>query len=240
MALPEQRQQHQQDPTEYEPLLGQTGDAGHLKEEGIYRNLFTGTAAIAQAGVLILVALVWSGILSNQLIFFSPHPLLNSSALLLQVQAALILQPATTSTPRNKLLGTKIHYVLQSISILAFLSGLIIIEINKGDHPRFTSFHGVVGLITYISIVLQALVGVIQYFFPAQILGSVDRGKRIYKYHRLSGYALLVLELVAIFAATRTTYNVNILKIPFYPVAGAGLLLLVGVGSRVQRQKLGL
>ncbi|TQB75215.1 hypothetical protein MPDQ_003468 [Monascus purpureus] len=209
MASPEQRQQHRQDPTQYEPLLGQTGDVGHLKEDGIYRNLFTGTAAIAQAGVLI-------------------------------VQAALILQPTTTSTPRTKLLGTKVHYVLQSISILAFLSGLIIIEINKGDHPRFTSFHGVVGLITYISIVLQALVGVIQYFFPAQILGSVGRGKQIYKYHRLSGYALLVLELVAVLAATQTTYNVNILKIPFYPVAGAGLLLLVGVGSRVQRQKLGL
>lgn len=42
MASPEQRQQHRQDPTQYEPLLGQTGDVGHLKEDGIYRNLFTG------------------------------------------------------------------------------------------------------------------------------------------------------------------------------------------------------
>ena len=130
--------------------------------------------------------------------------------------------------------------MLQLVSVLAFLSGLTIIEINKGDHPRFTSVHGVTGLVTYITIALQSLGGVVQYFLPAQVLGSVERGKRVYKYHRVLGYVLLVLELATIVAATQTTFNVNLLKIPFLPVVGASVLLLVGVASRISRRKLGL
>lgn len=164
--------------------------------------------------------------------------LLNSAAILLQVQAALILQP--TATPRQKLLGTRVHYALQGISLLAFIAALVIIEINKGDHERFTSIHGVLGLVTYIVIALQALGGIIQYFFPVTILGSVDNGKRIYKYHRWSGYALLVLELATVAAATQTTYNVNALHIPLWGVVAAAILVVAGVGARIKKHKLGL
>jgi hypothetical protein len=36
--------------------------------------MFKGTAAIAQAGIWILAAIVWGAIFSKKLIFFSAHP----------------------------------------------------------------------------------------------------------------------------------------------------------------------
>ncbi|GIC87169.1 cytochrome b561 domain-containing protein [Aspergillus udagawae] len=222
---------------EDEPLLGGPGAVTQRDSDPIYRNLIKGTAAVAQFGILILVALIWAGIFSHPLIFFSAHPLLNSSAILLQVQAALILQP--TATPQQKLLGTRIHYSLQAISLAAFVTAFIIIEINKGDHPRLTSPHSIFGLITYICIILQALLGLVQYFFPVTILGSADAGKRLYKYHRHFGYSLLVLELATVAAATQTTYNVNVLHIPLWGVLVAAVLIVAGVGARIKKHKLG-
>ncbi|KAF7172492.1 hypothetical protein CNMCM5623_004706 [Aspergillus felis] len=222
---------------EDEPLLGGPGAVTQRDSEHIYRNLIKGTAAVAQCGILILAALIWAGIFSHPLIFFSAHPLLNSSAILLQVQAALILQP--TATPQQKLLGTRIHYSLQAFSLAAFVTAFIIIEINKGDHPRLTSPHAIFGLITYICIILQALLGLVQYFFPVTILGSVDAGKRLYKYHRHFGYSLLVLELATVAAATQTTYNVNVLHIPLWGVLVAAVFIVAGVGARIKKHKLG-
>ncbi|KAF7595840.1 hypothetical protein BBP40_004652 [Aspergillus hancockii] len=223
---------------EDEPLLGRPGDVVQKESHYIFYNLFTGTASLAQFGIWIIAILVWSGILSHPLILFSAHPLLNSSALLLQVQAALILQP--TTSPQQKLKGTRIHYTIQSISVAAFLAAFIVIEVNKGNHARFTSPHGVMGLITYILIILQASGGVIQYFIPVKVLGSVDNGKKLYKYHRLSGYVLLLLELVTVSAATRTAFNLSVLAIPLWAVAVGAVLVVSGVGARVKKHKLGL
>lgn len=162
--------------------------------------------------------------------------LLNSSAILLQTQATLILQP--THTAKQKVLGARIHFGTIVASNIAFVAGLVIIEINKGSQPRFTSPHGILGLITYIFILLQALVGVAQYFLPTLIFGSVEKGKSIYKWHRLSGYLLIVLELVTVIAATRTAYNVNVLHIHLWAVIVASVLLLLGLGARIKIHKL--
>ncbi|RHZ57374.1 hypothetical protein CDV55_104299 [Aspergillus turcosus] len=222
---------------EDEPLLGRPGAVTQGDSDPIYRNLIKGTASVAQCGILLLTALIWAGIFSHPLIFFSAHPLLNSSAILLQVQAALILQP--TATPQQKLLGTQIHYSLQAISLAAFITAFIIIEINKGNHPRLTSPHSIFGLVTYICIILQALLGLVQYFFPVTILGSADAGKRLYKYHRHFGYTVLVLELATVAAATQTTYNVNVLHIPLWGVLVAAVLVVAGVGARIKKHRLG-
>ncbi|EKV05983.1 Cytochrome b561, putative [Penicillium digitatum PHI26] len=210
---------------EDEPLLGRPGDVTQNPNESFYRNLFT-------------AALVWQGVLSLPLSLFTPHPLLGSSALLLQVQAALILQP--TTTPQQKRIGTRIHYVLQLLSVVLFVSAFVIIELNKGSHPHFVSPHGLLGLVTYIAIVLQAVVGVIQFSLPVTILGSVDAGKRIYKYHRWSGYVLLLLEMATVVAATQTTYNVTAIHIPLWGVLVSVVLILAGVGARIKTHKLGL
>lgn len=172
---------------------------------------------------------------TNQIV---PSQLFAISAVLLQVQAALILQP--TATPPQKRLGTRIHYTVQLISVICFLAAFTIIEINKGDHPHFASLHGILGLLTVVLVALQALVGVVQYFLPVAVLGSVDAGKRIYKYHRWFGYVLLLLEISTVVAATQTGYNLATIHIPAWAVVATAVAILVGVGARIKKHKLGL
>ncbi|KAJ6115876.1 Cytochrome b561 eukaryote [Penicillium sp. IBT 18751x] len=200
------------------PLLGRPGDATQRQGESVARNLISDRITVLPDASFV--------------------QLLASSGLLLQIQAALVLQP--TATPQQKLLGTRIHYSLQLVSIICFLAAFIVIEVNKGDHPHFASPHGILGLVTVIFIVLQALVGVVQFFLPATVLGSVEIGKRIYKYHRWAGYVLLLLESTTVVAATRTGYNLAAIGIPTWLVVIALLVTLSGIGARVKPYKLGL
>jgi hypothetical protein len=126
------------------------------------------------------------------------------------------------------------------VSVVCFLGAFTVIEVNKGEHPHFVSPHGILGLLTVISIVLQALVGIAQFSLPVTLLGNVDAGKRIYKYHRRTGYVLLLLESATVVAATRTDYNLAVLGIPTWAVLVAILITLLGVGARIKKQKLGL
>ena len=141
-----------------------------------------GTGVVAQAGAWILAAIVWGAVFSNDLILFSAHPvgpfeahtylqrtwltrtlqLLNSAAVLFFIQAILILQP--THTAKQKKQGTYTHAALNNVALLAAVAGLIVIEYNKIDHggKHFESPHAILGLITYIMVAGQALVGITQ------------------------------------------------------------------------------
>ncbi|ORY10212.1 eukaryotic cytochrome b561-domain-containing protein [Clohesyomyces aquaticus] len=225
--------------TEDEPLLGRVGDASQAEGQPLYMNLWIGTAPIAQAGIWILVAIVWGAIFSHKLIFFSAHPLLNSAGLVFITQAALILQP--THTPSQKRSGTLFHGLLHLIGLSALLVGLIIIEINKAGpgHEHFKSPHAILGLVTYIFMFLQATVGVTQYYTP-NIYGSVDKAKSIYKYHRVAGYVIATLGLATVCAASWTDFSLDFLHIQHWAVILASVLVLAGVVPRIKLQKLGL
>ncbi|KAJ5793117.1 uncharacterized protein N7503_009095 [Penicillium pulvis] len=227
--------------SENDPLLDHSGDVTQ-DERNIWFNLIADSAGLAQIGIWVFAALVWSNILAQPIILFTAHPLLASSALLLQIQGILILQHTSIEKPSQKRTGAHIHYTIQLISTILFLAAFIVIEINKGSHPRLTSTHSILGLLTVIFVVLQSLFGVVQYFLPELVLGSVDNGKKVYKYHRWSGYvALLVLEIpAAIWGATQTDYSIAMLHIPLWAVLTAAAAVIVGVGARIRKQKLGL
>ena len=165
--------------------------------------------------------------------------LVNSAGILLITQAILVLQP--TSTPKQKTNGTHIHFALNLTGTAALIAGLIIIEMNKASHPetRFTSAHGIMGLVTFILIIIQALIGVAQFYVPKTVLGSVENGKKLYKYHRMSGYLILLMSLATICAATQTGFNKNVLHIQLWAVIVASVLVVAGVLPRIKRQKLG-
>ncbi|KAL9030293.1 MAG: hypothetical protein Q9196_001569 [Gyalolechia fulgens] len=165
--------------------------------------------------------------------------LLNSAGILLTTQAILLLQP--THTPKQKKQGTNIHATLNMTSILALLAALVVIEYNKisTGHTHFQSPHAILGLITYILFFLQAAVGIAQYYTPAAF-GGVDNAKRVYKYHRMSGYALLTLSFATVAAATQTDFNKDTLHIALWAVVVASVITLVGVLPRIKKQKLGL
>ena len=158
---------------------------------------------------------------------------------MLLTQAILVLQP--TATPKQKTTGTHIHFALNLTGTLALVAGLIIIEMNKASHPetRFTSIHGILGLVTFILIIIQALIGFTQFYVPSTVLGSVENGKKLYKYHRMSGYLILLLSLITICAATQTGFNANVLHIQLWAVIVASVLVVAGVLPRIKKQKFG-
>jgi len=224
--------------SEEEPLLGEPGDAQQEDGKPLYYNLFLGTGTVAQAGAWILAAIVWGSVFSNDLMLFSVHPLLNSAALLFLVQGILILQP--THTAKQKKQGTYTHAAFNDIAVLTAIAGLVIIEYNKikDGNPHFESPHAILGIVTYIMIILQAIVGITQYFTPG-LYGGVDNAKALYKYHRVFGYLTLLVMLATICAATQTGFNVNILQMQLWAVVVASAIVVIGLAPRIRLNKFG-
>lgn len=163
--------------------------------------------------------------------------LLNSAGILFIVQAILVVQP--THTAEQKREGTHIHAILNGIGVLSIIGGLIIIEYNKisGGHAHFGTPHNIIGLIVSIAVILQALVGIAQFYIPG-LFGGVNNAQAIYKYHRASGYVILLLAFAAVATATQTAYN-KILGIQLWVVIVASIITIVGVFPRIKKSKFG-
>jgi len=224
---------------EEEPLLGRVGDASQPEGRPLYYNLIIGTAVLAQAGIVLLVASVWASVFLHDLILFSAHPLLNSAGLFFVTQSILILQPTHTASQKRQ--GTLAHFTGINLGLDLLVAGLIVIEYNKISHSgtHFESPHAILGLITYILLAIQALVGFTQYFVP-RLYGSVDKAKSLYKWHRISGYIILTLILATIAAATQTDYNKTVLDIKLWAVIITSVLVLIGTLPRIKKEKLGI
>lgn len=81
--------------------------------------------------------------------------------------------------------------------------------------------------------------GITQFYFP-MVYGSVDRAKSVYKYHRMSGYVVLVLSFCTVAAATQTGFNKMTLHIQLWAVIVASVIVLVGLLPRIRKGKFGL
>lgn len=224
---------------ENEPLLGRPGDASQVEGTSIHGNLVLGTALLAQLGAILLFVLVWASIFTKPLILFSGHPLAQSLGVLTLVQSILILQP--THTPEQKRVGQWTHASLNLFAFLVLTAGVVIIEYNKfsSNGQHFHSVHGYLGVISSIVLLLQYFVGFTMWAVP-QLYGGVENAQSVWKYHRWSGYLILVLLLATVISATQTPYNENVLKMKLWATALLSVIILIGVFPRVQLQKLGL
>jgi len=238
-GIPENEQHPGAGTGEDEPLLGRAGDAGQQDGRPLYFNLILGTAVVAQGGSILLFALIWASVFLHPVILFSAHPLLNSSAILLLTQSILILQPTHTAVQKRH--GTITHASLNNLALDALVAGLVLIEYNKISHggTHFESVHAIMGLVTYILLGIQSIVGFTQYFTPS-LYGSVDNAKSLYKWHRVSGYVILVMMLATAAAATQTDYSKTVLHIRLWAVLVSAVLVLIGVLPRIKKQKFGL
>lgn len=227
------------DAGDQEPLLGEPGDASQRTGKGLQYNFIIGTAVVAQAGIWIMTAIVWSAVFESPLMLFSAHPLLNSAGILLSTQAILVLQPTHTATQKRQ--GTAAHAVLNGLGFLALIAGLIVILYNKISHngSHFESPHAILGLTTYILVILQAIIGFTQYYTPS-LYGGVNNAKSIYKYHRAAGYVILVLFLATVCAAADTGFNKMTLHIKLWTLIVTSILVLVGIVPRIKIQKFGI
>lgn len=224
--------------SETEPLLGNPGDAILPEGASIMRSFVIGTGIIAELGVLLLCVNIWVHILLKPVILFSGHPIAMSIAVFTLVHAILVLQP--TETPHQKRTGQLVHAALNLVAFAALVTGVVIIEVNKArsNGPHFHSAHAYVGFITLLLIVVQYAVGFTMWLTPG-LYGGVDKAKKLYKYHRFSGYIVLVLLLTAVCTAMETDYVVNVLGISVWGVVLASVVVVIGVFPRIQKQKLG-
>ncbi|KAJ0167575.1 hypothetical protein CTA2_1773 [Colletotrichum tanaceti] len=228
------------DQNESEPLLGRPGDAQQPPGQFIAKNLVLGTGIIAQFGAVIFVAMIWAAVLTKDVILFSGHPLAQSLAIFTLTQSILSLQP--THTPNQKRVGQRVHAILNLLAFLFLVTGITIIEYNKfrqGPGSHFHSVHGYLGVIVSVILLLQYIIGFTMWATP-KLYGGEDKAKSIWKYHRWSGYVVLVLLLVTVATAIDTPFNENVLKLKLWAVIITALMILVGIVPRVQKQKLGI
>jgi len=225
---------------ENEPLLGRPGDASQQPSQSIAQNLILGTGVVAEAGAVLLVASVWAAVfMHGPIILFSVHPLAQSFGLLVLVQGILIVQP--TVSAEQKKAGQKLHAGLNLAALISFIVGVGSIEYNKirSNGAHFKSPHAYIGVVASIWQVLQYLVGFTMYGVPS-LYGGEAKAKSIWKYHRISGYALLLMYMAAVVSATKTDYNANVLGLKLWAMVVIALLVIVGIYPRIKKQKLGL
>uniref|UniRef100_W5L2Y0 ascorbate ferrireductase (transmembrane) n=1 Tax=Astyanax mexicanus TaxID=7994 RepID=W5L2Y0_ASTMX len=140
---------------------------------------FTGLmAALAKPGSSLfswhpfLMTIVFSFFMTEAILLFSPH-----------------------SSPVGKLkhqTKVRLHWILQSLSSFCAVVGLITIFYNKhlNDKPHFTSWHGLIGVITVCVVVLQS-VGALPLLYHKLAKGwSLAKLKR---YHAASGLLTYLL-----------------------------------------------
>lgn len=189
--------------------------------------------------MILLFLLIWISVFTKPVILFSGHPLFQSLAILTLVQSILSLQPTHTASQKHS--GQAIHASLNLLAFAFLVAGVVIIEYNKiaNNGVHFHSVHGYLGVITSIILALQYLVGFTMWATP-KLYGGVDNAKKLYKYHRWSGYFILVLLLATVIAATKTDYNEYVLKMKLWATTLLSVLILVGIFPRIQKQKLGI
>ncbi|KAI1344014.1 eukaryotic cytochrome b561-domain-containing protein [Xylariaceae sp. FL0016] len=222
-----------------EPLLGRPGDASQREHAPILKNLILGTGIVAEGAALLLFASIWAAVFLQPLILFSVHPLAQSFGFLVLVQSILVLQPTTTG--QQKQVGQKIHAGLNLLAFVSFIVGVVVIEVNKfkSSGPHFHSVHGYLGVIASIWIVVQYVVGFTMFGVP-KLYGGEANAKKMWKYHRMSGYVLLLVMMATVTSAVKTDYNLNVLGLKLWAMIIIMVLLIVGVYPRVKKQKLGL
>ncbi|AEO71407.1 uncharacterized protein THITE_2123726 [Thermothielavioides terrestris NRRL 8126] len=238
--LPQTTDSNAPAPTESEPLLGRPGDATQRPDAPLFKNLFLGTAWLAQVGAILLLAILWSAVFTHPTLpLVSPHPLLQSLGVFTVLQAILILQP--THTPASKLAGQRAHALLHLLSFSLFAAGTTIIETNKQVHglPHFHSPHAYLGTAAAALLLAQYAFGLTIWAAP-RLYGGEARARALWKYHRAVGYAALVLLLATVAAAVETDYVRAELRLRLWAVLLAEGLIVVGVFPRVHLRKLGL
>lgn len=170
------------------------------------------------------------------------HPLFQTFGLTVLVMAVLTLQPATAGT--CKLRSFERHrQLIGYLALPAFSLGSSAMFYNKHLHGalHFTTWHSTAGLSVGVLLVIQSLVG-LGFTIPSKEKPLLP--KTLFKYHRLSGYFLL-LPLLALtvalggghstWATTQASLTIRILFVDF-----PALLIVLSLWARLRKHKLGL
>lgn len=134
---------------------------------------------------------------------FSWHPFLMTLAFsLLMTEAILLFSPSTTLiwklSHKSKV---RIHWILQCLCTTCATLGLAAISFNKhlNSKPHFTSWHGLLGLVTVCTVGVQSLAALPLLYTSLAKGWSLARLKR---YHATSGLVVYLLGSASLFLGT--------------------------------------
>ncbi|KAK9488569.1 hypothetical protein V1527DRAFT_457003 [Lipomyces starkeyi] len=214
-------------------MNSETSDVANELRKNLYS---TRSSIIAQVGAIALFLYIFYHIMANDIIFFTGHPALNNFAIFALTQSIILVQP--TSTVAEKQLGATVHGIFNVIAGMAFFGALSIIFVNKAAHQgiHFKSVHARLGLVTYILLFANVLLGITQYWTP-YVYGSVSRAKSLYKYHRVIGYTSLAFSFLTAALSTTTDYNRSIFGMKFSVLFGLVIVTSIGLAVRIRAQK---
>ncbi|CAO3696700.1 unnamed protein product [Rhizopus stolonifer] len=192
-------------------------------------------------GLVLFVGLTGSVVIRIPFSAFTFHPVFMMLFIVLMTEGIVNLQLTTTAT--EKKVGLKYHAWIQSGSYLSAIVGVSFIFYNKviSNKPHFESVHGKLGLFVFIYLFVQVVFGVTIGLMPITIYGSLDKAKKLWKYHRTLGYILLLLVWVTAQLGVRADYmysnlyNPYLIHLHWLSLA----LVLVGLFYRTRVSKLG-
>ncbi|KAG9304956.1 hypothetical protein G9A89_003125 [Geosiphon pyriformis] len=157
---------------------------------------------VATAGSLFFTGTIWYVNLQGEYNHFIWHPILMSASVFLLTQGVLVLQQ--TSRPREKKRGLNFHLVLQYLSVITAFIGFLVAfyhrTINKKQH--FKSTHSLLGLAALWLIFMQIMFGV-AIVNITRLFGGLVEAKKMYKYHRMTGYLFLITAWLAMISGTQ-------------------------------------
>ena len=213
----------------------------HRKAPSITSLLIEGTSTdfvmAVQGALLCLVVLVLIQVFRAHVGLFAGHPVSMIFGFVAVVQSILILQP--TYLPYQKTAGARIHAAFHIASLLAFVSGVTVIEYHKTHNGlgHFKSPHAYIGVTTCAVLVAQYFVGVTMWLVPS-LYGGEGKAREVWKYHRMSGYLLLALLVASLVSATKTEYVEKVIDIPTAAVAVVCGVCIVGMIPQFSPRKL--
>ncbi|EKM55635.1 uncharacterized protein PHACADRAFT_256398 [Phanerochaete carnosa HHB-10118-sp] len=201
---------------------------------------------VAMVSVATLLAVTWIITFASGTSFywFGWHPLLQSLSIAFFAYGILTLQP--TAYPKTKASGLTRHQLAMIVAgfPVAFLGYAAIFAtkvINSRAH--FTTWHGTFGLITFIFMVIQTILGGGSVWFNGRLFGGNPRAKLIWKYHRAVGYAafslcMITLHLGGAWSHWATENSWWIVRVLVYTFAPAAILAAVFSRMRLSKMKI--
>ncbi|WWC71712.1 uncharacterized protein I206_105670 [Kwoniella pini CBS 10737] len=158
------------------------------------------------AGLVLVLGTTWYLVFSGDLKamgWFAVHPPMQSLAITAILLGITPLQPPSTNSSIKQNRFKSHQSIMLGLALPILTIGSLAMVYNKYIHgsSHFTTWHGKLGLISIIWIITQAFIGASSVWFNGKLFGGKENAKKVYKYHRLSGYLLITLMLFTIYLA---------------------------------------
>ncbi|MBW0526568.1 hypothetical protein O181_066283 [Austropuccinia psidii MF-1] len=195
---------------------------------------------ITEIALLVWLITILTTVLTHQAGVFTFHPIFQALAVFALYQGILILQP--TDSPSSKRTGLLFHQAFQIFGTVSIIIGSSAILYNKILHsaPHFTSWHGLFGIITASLIILQAVFGALVGFeFSRDFILGDTFGRKLWKYHRASGYLIVALMTITILTATKSDWLLLVSNaFSIWVLRLSSLIAVVGLSSLINFRKI--